>query len=108
MADVEPDAIPLSQLAQLLPALTATIWSPKTGGGHTRQYFSIHLGGMVKNSGSAVFDTFATIRECQPLLFHWIGLQLDEQQLKDLKLLLGRINYFGRAESWRRAEVPHV
>ncbi|HMO94330.1 MAG TPA: hypothetical protein PKD64_19260 [Pirellulaceae bacterium] len=107
MADAESDAIPLSRLAQLLHALavTSTIWLPKTAGGHTRQYFPIHSGGMVKNSGSAVFDTFATVRKDQPLLFHWTGLELGEQQLNDLKLLLSRITYFGRAESWCRAEV---
>ncbi len=107
MADTESDAIPLSRLAQLLQTLTATatIWLPKTAGGHTRQYFPIHSGGMVKNSGSAVFDTFATVRKDQPLLFNWTDIQLDEQRLNDLKLLLGGITYFGRAESWCQAEV---
>jgi hypothetical protein len=107
MTDVESDAIPLSRLAQLLHTLsaTATIWLPKTAGGHTRQYFPIHSGGMVKNSGSAVFDTFATVRKDQPLLFHWADMNLDAQHLNDLKLLLSRITYFGRAESWCRAEV---
>lgn len=107
MADAESDAIPLTRLAQLLHTLsaTATIWLPKTGGGHTRQYFPIHSGGMVKNSGSAVFDTFATVRKDQPLMFHWAELHLDVQQLNDLRMLLGRITYFGRAESWCRAEV---
>ena len=73
MADVNDDEIPLSRLANLLRALSATptIWLPKTSGGHTRQYFPIHDGGMVKNTGSAVFDTFATVRKDQPLLFHW-------------------------------------
>jgi CRISPR-associated protein Csb2 len=107
MADVDSDGIPLSRLAQLLRALTATptIWLPKTSGGHTRQYFPIHDAGMVKNTGSAVFDTFATLRKDQPLCFHWSEVQLDEQQQADLKLLLGRMTYFGRAESWCRAEA---
>jgi len=107
MADVDSDEIPLSQLTQLLHALsvTPTMWLPKTSGGHTRQYFPIHDAGMVKNTGSAVFDTFATVRKDQPLCFHWPELQLDEQQQADLKLLLGRMTYFGRAESWCRAEA---
>lgn len=103
----ELDELSLSRLIQLLHALSSspTIWLPKTSGGHTRQYFPIHEGGIVKNSGSAVFDTFAAIRRDQPLLFHWPEVQLDEQQQADLKLLLGRMTYFGRAESWCRAEA---
>jgi CRISPR-associated protein Csb2 len=101
------DEIPLSRLARLLRALSAppTIWLPKSSGGHTRQYFPIHEGGMVKNTGSAVFDTFAVIRKDQALLFHWTDLDLDEHARADLKLLLDRMTYFGRAESWCRAEA---
>jgi CRISPR-associated protein Csb2 len=105
MGDIDCDEVPLSRLAELLYALSATptIWLPKTSGGHTRQYFPIHSAGMVKNTGSAVFDTFATVRKDQPLLFHWPNSNLSEQQLADLRLLLSRMTYFGRAESWCRA-----
>lgn len=101
------DEIPLSRLANLLYTLSATptIWLPKTSGGHTRQYFPIHEAGTVKNTGSAVFDTFATVRKDHPLLFHWPELDLNEQQRADLKQILGRMTYFGRAESWCRADV---
>lgn len=103
----EEDGLPLSRLAQLLHRLSETpaLWLPKTSGGHTRQYFPIHEGGMVKNTGSAVFDTFASIRKDQPLIFHWPQLELDEPQRADLKQLLDRMTYFGRAESWCRAEA---
>ena len=60
---------------------------------------------MVKNTGSAVFDTFATVRKDQPILFHWSDVDLSDQQLADLRLLLNRMSYFGRAESWCRAEA---
>jgi CRISPR-associated protein Csb2 len=107
MGDFDSDEIPLSRLAELLHALstTPTIWLPKTSGGHTRQYFPIHAGGMVKNTGSAVFDTFATVRKDQPLLFHWPNSNLSKQQLADLRLLLSRMTYFGRAESWCQASA---
>jgi CRISPR-associated protein Csb2 len=107
LADEDSDEISLSRLAELLHALSATptIWLPKTGGGHARQYFPIHEAGIVKNTGSAVFDTFATVRKDQPLCFHWSELRLDEQEHVDLRLLIGRMTYFGRAESWCRAEV---
>ena len=101
------DEIPLSRLAGLLATLTATpsIWLPKTAGGHTRQYFPIHLAGIVKNSGSAVFDTFAAVRKDQPVVYQWPNVDLSSQLLADLRLLLDRMAYFGRAESWCRAEV---
>jgi CRISPR-associated protein Csb2 len=101
------DEIPLSQLTALLAAITTTpaIWLPRTSGGHTRQYFPIHNAGVVRNTGSAVFDTFATIAKDQPLLFQWPEVSLDEQHQLDLKLLLGRMTYFGRAESWSRAQA---
>ncbi|MGH7467566.1 MAG: type I-G CRISPR-associated protein Csb2 [Longimicrobiales bacterium] len=107
MTDVDSDEILLSRLARLLHALseTPTIWLPRTSGGHTRQYFPIHEGGLVKNTGSAVFDTFAAVRKDQPVCFHWPELQLNEQQHADLRLLLSRMTYFGRAESWCRSEA---
>lgn len=102
MADVDDDEIPLSRLAAILAALSTTpfIWLPRTSGGHTRQYFPIHEAGIVKNTGSAVFDTFAAIAKNQPLLFHWPEVILDEQHQLDLRLVLSRMTYFGRAESW--------
>jgi CRISPR-associated protein Csb2 len=105
----DSDEIPFSRLAHLLAALSATpsIWLPRTSGGHTRQYFPIHDAGMVKNTGSAVFDTFATIAKSQPLLFHWPEVSLDGQQQLNLKLILDRMTYFGRAESWSHAQA-HV
>lgn len=103
----EPGEIPLSRLERLLVDLSAIpyIWLPKTSGGHTRQYFPIHKDGVVKNTGSAVFDTFAVIANGEPLLFHWQDVDLDQTQQNDLKLLLDRMTYFGRAESWCRAQA---
>lgn len=107
MGDLDSDEIPLSRLARLLHALSATpsIWLPKTAGGHTRQYFPIHEGGIVKPTGSAVFDTFATVRKDQPLLFRWPKMELSDQEQTDLRLLLSRLSYFGRAESWCCADL---
>lgn len=107
MADVDGDEIPVSRLAGLLAALSSTpsIWLPRTSGGHTRQYFPIHEAGITKNTGSAVFDTFATVAKEQPLLFYWPDVRLDERQELDLNLILGRMTYFGRAESWTRVQA---
>lgn len=111
-SDMQADEIPLSRLAALLAVLAPTpeIWLPKTSGGHTRQFFPIHENGIVKNSGSAVFDTFSVVRKDQPILFYWPDVEFDQndQRLKNLKLILQRMTYFGRAESWCQAEVHTV
>ena len=104
------DEIPLSRLAGLLATIDATpsIWLPKTAGGHTRQYFptgDIDHKRWIAPTGSAVFDTFATVRRDHPLVFHWPNVDLGAQLLADLKLILGRMTYFGRAESWCHAEA---
>ncbi len=108
--DVAFDEIPLSRLAALLWALSTTpnIWLPRTSGGHTRQFFPIHDSGMVKNSGSAVFDTFAVVQKDQPLVFHWPACELGDEPFDDLKTLLQRMTYFGRAESWAQAEANQI
>jgi CRISPR-associated protein Csb2 len=107
LPDVHEDKISLSRLAAILSALSRTpfVWLPRTSGGHTRQYFPIHEAGVVKNTGSAVFDTFATIAKNLPILFDWPEVSLDKQQHLDLNLVLARMTYFGRAESWSQAQA---
>lgn len=109
LPDVGGDEIPLSRLACLLAALAAPpeIWLPRTSMGHTRHFFTIHEGGVTKTTGSAVFDTFAVIEKTQPVFFVWPRADLSAQQEADLRLLLARLPYFGRAESWCLAELCH-
>lgn len=110
--DKPEDDIPLSRLAALLACLAPVpeIWLPRTSGGHTRQFFPIHESGMVKNSGSAVFDTFAVVDKHQPIFFCWPNVTLDpeDQGVKDLNHVLRRMTYFGRAESWCEAQLHTV
>ncbi len=108
LGDVE-DGIPISRLTSLLSVLATApeIWLPKTSGGHTRQFFPIHEGGIVKPSGSAVFDTFAVVARDQPVLFHWPNVHWvsGDNRLADLKTILSHMTYFGRAESWCQASI---
>lgn len=110
--DGPEDEIPLSRLAALLAYLAPMpeIWLPRTSGGHTRQFFPIHESGMVKNSGSAVFDTFAVVDKQQPIFFCWPDITLDseDQRTEDLKRILQRMTYFGRVESWCEAQLHTV
>lgn len=105
----EPDdVLPVSRLTSLLEALSSPpeIWIPRTTFGHTRQYFPIHEGGSVRLTGSPVLDTFSVVDRDQPLVFHWPATPrpLTTQEADDLRLLLARLTYFGRAESWCLAE----
>lgn len=107
LRDIGGDEILLSRLASLLAALAAPpeIWLPRTSIGHTRHFFTIHEGGVTKTTGSAVFDTFAVVERTQPLFLVWPRPDLSWQQEADLRLLLARLPYFGRAESWCLAEL---
>jgi CRISPR-associated protein Csb2 len=100
IADTESDALPVSRLAAVLATLSSPprIWLPRTSGGHTRQFLPMKN----KTSGSAVFDTFATVSKETPIVFEWpeVELPADDSRLADLQLLLRRLTYFGRAESW--------
>ena len=99
------DVLPLSRLTALLCAISAPpdIWLPRTSGGHTRHFLPIHKDHTVKNSGSAVFDTFACISKDTPIAFHWPLVSLDQEKRDDLARILRRLTYFGRAESWCEA-----
>lgn len=102
MQDVVGDAISLSRLADLLLSLVTApeIWLPKTSGGHTRQFFPVHEAGVTRSTGSAVFDTFAAVDPRKPVVFHWPSASLSSELQQDLRLILSRLTYFGRAESW--------
>jgi len=106
MPNVAEDAVPVSRLAALLGRLAEApeIWLPRTSVGHTRHFFTIHESGVTRTTGSAVFDTFAVVDKAQPVVFLWPAVEIDEGQREDLRGLLKRLAYFGRAESWCATE----
>src|SRR6266571_563652 len=73
LPDTDGDEVPLSRLTSLLGAIAGPpdIWLPHTGGGHTRQFLPIHEAHTVKNSGSAVFDTFVCVSKDAPIYCYW-------------------------------------
>jgi hypothetical protein len=106
-ATIEPtesDDLPINRLANLLAVFAGPpiIWLPRTSGGHTRQFLPRHVGGTVKSTGSAVFDTFAAISKETPVVFEWADVSFPpgDQRFIDLQTVLRRMTYFGRAESW--------
>jgi hypothetical protein len=100
ITDTADDPLPVSRLADILAMLTASpkIWLPRTGGGHTRQFLPKEF----KSTGSAVFDTFATVSKETPIVFEWpeADVTTGDARFIDLQTLLRRLTYFGRAESW--------
>jgi CRISPR-associated protein Csb2 len=105
IADTEGDALQVSRLARVLAMLAESprIWLPRTGGGHTRQFLPKEF----KSTGSAVFDSFATVSKDTPIVFEWPELELAaaDERFTDLQTMLRRLTYFGRAESWCDATV---
>ena len=101
------DSLALTTLAALLHKLTAppVVWLPAAGIGHTRHFFAIESGG---RPGTQTFDTFAAVDPAHPVVFEWSNLDLNEQEseyLEYLEMLVSRLLYFGRAESWCNADV---
>ena len=103
ISDTADDLLSVSRLADVLVMLAASpsIWLPRTGGGHTRQFLPKEF----KSTGSAVFDTFATVSKETPIVFEWpeAGVTTSDARFTDLQTLLRRLTYFGRAESWCEA-----
>jgi hypothetical protein len=100
ISDTVDDPLPISRLADVLAMLAALpkIWLPRTGGGHTRQFLPKEF----KSTGSAVFDTFATVSKETPIIFEWAEANgtTGDARFTDLQTLVRRLTYFGRAESW--------
>jgi len=100
ISDAVDDPLPVSRLADVLAMLAASpkIWLPRSGGGHTRQF----LPKQFKSTGSAVFDTFATVSKETPIVFEWpeADATTGDARFTDLQTLLRRLTYFGRTESW--------
>lgn len=74
---------------------------PKAGVGHTRHYMPLyHIG-----KTSKIFDTFAALDHDDAVLVSWPDVDLEIKEKNLLKIILERLNYLGRAESWVHAEI---
>lgn len=75
---------------------------PPATNGHTRHYMPIVSGKNEKTT--KIFDTFIQVATTDAVLIAW-DQELPEDQLSALRLLAGRLGYFGRAESLVEAQV---
>lgn len=95
----------LAALLEILGSESPEWWIPQTTASHTRHYLPLFK---VKKSGehetAKVFDAFVHVGD-QPLLAIFRTLTLSEDDAELLELLLSRLTYFGRAESWCEARL---
>lgn len=71
---------------------------PRAAPAHTRHFMPPYQGNKTK-----VFDAFLHLAPGQAVWALWPGLTLDPVLEEALDLLLGRLGYLGRAESWVEA-----
>lgn len=67
---------------------------------HTRHYMPLRDHG----KSSKIFQSFARL-ESEPIVMNWPTLTLSNEELDVLALLLNRLGFLGRAESWIEARV---
>lgn len=89
-------------VTEVLSALAAppSFSLPEHRLGHTRHYFpdTTNRTG-TDGSTDKVFDAFVVLPRDEPVAFHWADVALSPAGEEALDQLLGRLSYFGRAES---------
>lgn len=75
--------------------------------GHTRHYMPWDKGDKENwhASKTLIFDTFVAVPRKSPVIAVWENVSLDERSLKLLAQIAENISYFGRADSWCKAEI---
>jgi CRISPR-associated protein Csb2 len=73
---------------------------PQASQGHTRHYMPLY-----REATTMVFDTFAVINSESRLLVMWPDVDLSDKERSALSMLLSRMGYLGRAESWIEARL---
>lgn len=105
---VAREEVPREALRSLLEALAGQLPSydlPPAVHAHTRHFMPAREGRSEKNT--LVFDAFARFGSNARLVAVWEQLRLAPEEEHTLDVLLGRMSYLGRAESWVEARrVP--
>jgi CRISPR-associated protein Csb2 len=99
---------PQEQDAELLAGLLASLVTepphyqlPEGVHTHTRHYMPSQEGKSTKSR--LIFDAFARLDPEEPLVMAWPSVALSDEQAPLLDLLLERLGFLGRAESWVEA-----
>ena len=81
---------------------------PEITAAHTRQYqplYGVASGDSEAGKTSLVFDTFAALDREASVLIEWQDAVLTTEERSGLTVLLARMTYLGRAESWCDARL---
>ncbi len=92
-------AAAMSDLVDLLAGETPDLALPPGALSHTRHYMPLYEQG----KSTKVFDTFIQTQTGARICVRWPTLVLSDEQRGRLNILLERLGYLGRAESWVEA-----
>jgi CRISPR-associated protein Csb2 len=98
---VTPAEVPREALGRLLEALAADVPGyevPPAVHAHTRHFMPTREGRAEKRT--LVFDAFARLGPSTRLVAVWENVGLGPEEERALEVLLDRLSYLGRAESW--------
>lgn len=73
---------------------------PRASLGHSRHYMPLR-----GRDTTLVFDSFVCVDRGDEVVVRWPAARLEPDQVMDLEILLGGLNYFGRADSWCEARL---
>ncbi len=96
--DVE--AASLEELIEVLASEAPSYRLPAAIGAHTRHYMPVGRLHQGTEKTTKIFDTFVHVGSQNPVVMVWPALVLTEAQQATFSLLLSRLGYLGRAESW--------
>ena len=93
-------------LIEKLSAELPRYFLPPAVGAHSRHYMPIGVldGKRKVEKTTLVFDTWARVED-QELVATWDNIRLDDAELSILGVLVERLNYLGRSESWVEGRV---
>lgn len=98
-------ALPEDLVRQLLMKLAGPpqFHLPRASLGHSRHYMPWFKKG--PDDRTMVFDGFVVVSPDEPVVWIWDQVKLTDDERVALSTLLEHLAYFGRAESWCRAEL---
>lgn len=100
-AQGEVDEPTIRDLVEKLSSLPR-FYLPRATLGHTRHFMPLF-----NDKTTKVFDTFAVLEGDKRLLVMWHQIDLSGNERTALEILLSRIGYLGRAESWVEARLVY-
>jgi CRISPR-associated protein Csb2 len=88
-------------------AIPPLVHLPPASVGHVRHYLPLYGHDVARGQtkSSLVFDTFVAVDPVETLTLYWPDLTVPDDDVRSLDLLLARLDYLGRSESWVRCHA---